>query len=106
MIPFRLEFDCRDRQAFDLLSVPKSFIIALSRKVTIQFSKREPGSRHISDDNIETTTAGEGIYWPAEDDDPNSSSRKLNGEIPLDHYLKPTFMFPYTSVEVRIHYSR
>jgi len=100
MIPFQVELHCRDQQTLDLLCLPKSLTITLVRKLTVQFSRKAPNGDPAWKNNVFTGTAGEGAYWPAHDDDPTSATRKLNGEIPLQAKLQPSFSFPYTSVEV------
>jgi hypothetical protein len=43
---------------------------------------------------------GKGIYWPSEDDNNTSETRKLIGEIPLAVKLVPSFVFPRITIRV------
>lgn len=103
MIPFHLRLYSPDQQALDLFATRGSLTFALIRTLYIQ-STAIAGDTNKSDINrtnkIFTRNVGNGAYWPADDNDTKSKNRKLDGEIPVRADLKPSFVFPNTSIKV------
>jgi len=102
-----------DQQALDLVSSKGSLNMTLVRTVYIQSTATageaiKPGASRTN--KIFEKSAGEGVCWTADDNDPKSKTRKLDGEVPVRVDLKPSFIFPNMSVKVsrieikRLHY--
>lgn len=93
---------CLDTQALDLFTARGSLDIKLKRSLhvgTTATQGKSPSQRTDNGSAFEST-AGEGVYWPADGNVPNSESRRLEGEIMLKPDLKPTFVFPNVTVKV------
>ncbi|KAF8527348.1 hypothetical protein JB92DRAFT_2698783 [Gautieria morchelliformis] len=100
-IPFRLTLSCSDRQALDLFAGRGSLSIYLVRVLrTGQDATDE--AKPTRTDNVSVKNVGKGIYWPSEDDDDTSETRKLVGEIPVAGELKPSFVFPRVTMRYRV----
>ena len=97
-----LTLSCSDRQALDLFSGRGSLIISLVRILRMGAHTTDEDEGNLArSDNTFTSNVGKGIYWPSEDENLQSETRKLIGEIPVTVDLMPSFMFPRVAIRVR-----
>ncbi|KIJ38696.1 hypothetical protein M422DRAFT_258566 [Sphaerobolus stellatus SS14] len=104
-IPFYIQLQSSDRQALDLFSSRGSLTIALARTLYMQSaatSVEDSRSSANKTNKVFTSVVGQAIYWPTDDNDLNSATRTLEGEIPIRVDLKPSFVFPNISIKYHV----
>lgn len=101
-VPFSLTLSCLDTQALDLFTGRGSLNINLKRSLHVGSTATQGKSSGQRTDTVFSSIVGEGIFWPAEGNIPNSESRRLEGEIALKPELKPTFVFPNVTVKYAV----
>ncbi|KAF8574231.1 hypothetical protein K439DRAFT_1399203 [Ramaria rubella] len=103
-IPFVLTLSCSDRQALDLFAARGSLAINLTRSLFMGADATDE-NRNSRSNNTFTNDVGQGVYWPAPDDNTESETRKLEGEIPVHQELKPSFFFPRMVVKYHVSFA-
>lgn len=98
VIPCVMIIETSDQQALDLLSSPRAVVVRLQRRIIYS---TELASHHTNKDPVLQTTddyPASAVWWPSFD---GGGYRRLDGEIQLSRYLKPSFAVSHFSLSVR-----
>jgi len=101
-IPLYMTLTSDDSQALDLLSTPSSIKVQLFRARAVGSSALKTDTAGRSD-NTFREVCGTAVFWPTTMEDASvDGKRRLQGELEVRKWLKPSFTFPQFTLKYSV----